>query len=119
MHKVSNEQSDNARAKRRYVAALLIFGTNGLITSTINLPSPEIVLWRTLLGCAVLLVCANVEAGCPTRTRFSFYCGVGRGNGDKLGISVRGVQNGWRGAFLARVLFGTSVGDGSGSNGST
>lgn len=60
MHKASNGRSNNARAKRRYVAALLIFGTNGLITSTINLPSPEIVLWRTLLGCAVLLVCAQM-----------------------------------------------------------
>ncbi len=59
MNRKPNSQSSNARAKRRYGAALLIFGTNGLLASSIDLPSPEIVLWRTLLGCAVLLGCAR------------------------------------------------------------
>lgn len=59
MHKTSNNQANTTRAKRRYIAALVIFGTNGLLTSAIDLPSPEIVLWRTLLGCATLVACAR------------------------------------------------------------
>lgn len=59
MHKEPGDKTNAVRAKRRYIAALAIFGTNGLLASAIDLASPEIVLWRTLLGCAVLAVCAR------------------------------------------------------------
>ncbi len=42
------------RSYLRYIAALLLFGTNGLLVSAIHLPSCEIVIFRTLLGSGVL-----------------------------------------------------------------
>ena len=34
----------------KYIAAMLIYGTNGIVASFIDLPSEEIVLMRTLIG---------------------------------------------------------------------
>lgn len=41
---------------KRYITALLLFGLNGIVASFIELGSYEIVMLRTLLGSAVLLV---------------------------------------------------------------
>ena len=38
----------------KYIAAMLIYGTNGIVASFIDLPSEEIVLMRTLIGDALL-----------------------------------------------------------------
>ena len=38
----------------KYIAAMLIYGTNGIVASFIDLPSEEIVLMRTLIGGALL-----------------------------------------------------------------
>lgn len=45
------------RSFNKYLASLLLFGSNGIVASAITLPSSEIVLMRTLLG-ALLLVAA-------------------------------------------------------------
>lgn len=45
------------RSFKKYLASLLMFGSNGIVASAIALPSSEVVLTRTLLG-ALLLVAA-------------------------------------------------------------
>ena len=44
-----------SRSFKKYLASLLMFGSNGIVASAIALPSSEVVLTRTLLG-ALLLV---------------------------------------------------------------
>jgi drug/metabolite transporter (DMT)-like permease len=44
----------NKRALFKYIAALLLFGSNGIIASMITMGSHEIVMFRTLIGCIVL-----------------------------------------------------------------
>lgn len=39
----------------RYIFALLLFGTNGIVASHIRLSSYEIVFWRTLIGSGLLI----------------------------------------------------------------
>ena len=46
-----------SRSFKKYLASLLMFGSNGIVASAIALPSSEVVLTRTLLG-ALLLVAA-------------------------------------------------------------
>ena len=46
-----------SRSFKKYLASLLMFGSNGIVASAISLPSSEVVLTRTLLG-ALLLVAA-------------------------------------------------------------
>ncbi len=82
MDKASDGQSSIGRAKRRYILALLIFGTNGLLTSAIHLPSPEIVLWRTLLGCVALLACARaLRLAAPRGRDLAFIAASGAAMG--------------------------------------
>ena len=45
----------------KYIAALLLFGSNGIVASRIHLESSEIILLRTLLGS--LLLAAVAAAG--------------------------------------------------------
>lgn len=52
----------------KYFAALLLFGSNGIVASNINLPSYEIVLLRLLLGSLFLITVFAVS-----RQRFTFY----------------------------------------------
>ena len=40
----------------KYIAGLLLFGSNGVVASAISLPSYQIVYLRTMLGAALLLV---------------------------------------------------------------
>ncbi len=40
----------------KYIAALLLFGSNGVVASAIDLSSYEIVLLRSVIGGALLLV---------------------------------------------------------------
>lgn len=51
----------------KYFAALLLFGSNGIVASNINLPSYEIVLLRLLLGSLFLITVFTVS-----RQRFTF-----------------------------------------------
>ena len=39
----------------KYIAALLLFGSNGIVASRIHLESSEIILLRTLLGSMLLM----------------------------------------------------------------
>jgi len=46
----------NNRAAFKYIAALLLFGSNGIVASYIPLSSPEIVFTRTLIGSLFLVL---------------------------------------------------------------
>lgn len=52
----------------KYLAALLLFGTNGIVASAINLGSLQIVFLRTLLGSLFLLAVYLLTGG-----RFTFH----------------------------------------------
>lgn len=54
------DSSGMRKAYLQYFAALLLFGSNGLLVSAINLPSSEIVFLRTLLGSGVLFAAVAV-----------------------------------------------------------
>lgn len=47
----------------KYLAALLLFGSNGIVASHILLPSHEIVFFRTLIGSAFLLLLFIISKG--------------------------------------------------------
>ena len=40
----------------RYVAALLLFGSNGIVASMITMTNREIVMFRTLIGSIFLII---------------------------------------------------------------
>jgi len=44
------------RAYSKYIAALLLFGSNGIVASHISLSSYEIVFTRTLIGSLFLIL---------------------------------------------------------------
>ena len=48
----------------KYLAGLLLFGSNGVVASYIHLSSCEIVLLRSVLGAALLLGLVNTGVGC-------------------------------------------------------
>lgn len=52
----------------KYIVALLLFGSNGIVASLISLNSYEIVLFRTLIGSVFLLVLYLVST-----KRFTFF----------------------------------------------
>ena len=63
----------------KYIAALILFGTNGVVASAIALSSPQITLGRTALASCVMLLClvmgralngrGQVAEGEPTTAR--------------------------------------------------
>lgn len=56
------------RSYFKYIIALLLFGSNGIVASFINMDSYEIVLLRTLLGSLLLLAIFVIGKG-----KFTFY----------------------------------------------
>ncbi len=62
----------------KYFTALLLFGSNGIVASLINLSSYEIVLLRTLIGSALLMAIFFLGRGKLTfyknRRQFLFLC---------------------------------------------
>lgn len=62
----------------KYFTALLLFGSNGIVASLINLSSYEIVLLRTLIGSALLMAIFSLGRGKLTfyknRRQFLFLC---------------------------------------------
>jgi drug/metabolite transporter (DMT)-like permease len=52
----------------KYILALLLFGSNGIVASHISLSSYEIVLLRTLIGSILLFALSSL-----TRVRFTFW----------------------------------------------
>lgn len=86
----------------KYFASLILFGMNGIVASFINLNSYEIVLLRTLLGSAFLLL--MFFAG---RKKFSFYkYGV-----QMLFLAVSGIAMGasWMLLYEAYARIGVGV----------
>ncbi len=69
----------------KYFAALLIFGTNGLVASHISLPSHEIVFWRSLIGSisliAIFLLTGNKFTFMKHKKDFMFLALSGLGMG--------------------------------------
>jgi len=59
----------NRKAFLKYILALLLFGSNGIVASCIGLNSLHIVLLRTFIGSVFLLTLFLLTGG-----KFSFYC---------------------------------------------
>ena len=66
-------EKDEKRAYIKYISALLLFGSNGIVASHIALNSYEIVLLRTAIGSAFLflLFLLMAETGCSYMKPFS------------------------------------------------
>ena len=58
----------NNKAFVKYIFALLLFGSNGIVANFIDLSSQNIVLLRTLIGSILLIAVFIISGG-----RFSFY----------------------------------------------
>ena len=86
----------------KYLLALLIFGTNGVVVSHISLNSYEIVFIRTLMGCALL-----VALYLSTRPKISFY----KHKQSFLFVVISGVAMGvnWMALFEAFQQIGVSI----------
>lgn len=69
------------KAWLKYIAALFLFGSNGIVASHIHLTSYEIVLLRTLLGSLLLMVLFFVGGGRLTvfQHRHALFCLLGSG----------------------------------------
>lgn len=55
-----------------YLLALLLFGSNGIIASCIDLSSREIVLYRTFIG-SLLLITIFALGACKGKNHWTFY----------------------------------------------
>jgi len=86
----------------KYIAALLLFGSNGIVASRIHLESSEIILLRTLLGS--LLLAAVAAAG---KHAFS---GI-RSRADFMYVVLSGISMGvsWMFQYEAYQLVGISI----------
>ena len=62
------------KAYIKYIASLLLFGTNGIVASMIHLSSYEIVLLRTLLGSLFLFSLFLITRGKPTFYKHKKQC---------------------------------------------
>lgn len=58
-----NEKKETSKAYILYILSLLIFGTNGILVSNINLESSQIVFLRTLLGGLLLTFFVIIRGG--------------------------------------------------------
>lgn len=92
-----------------YLAALLLFGSNGIIAAAIALPSSDIVLLRTFLGVFSLVTILAITQrhtlqapSRPPRSRSSDP--FGSRTGRQLDFSVPRVSDDWRRRLLAAVL---------------
>lgn len=52
----------------KYILALLLFGSNGIVASYISLTSYEIVFWRTMIGSFLLILIFLL-----TKRKFTFF----------------------------------------------
>ena len=90
------------QAYLRYVAALLLFGTNGIVASRIALSSVEIVLLRTLIGSLLLLA-----VFCAGKQKLAM-----RGNGKSLlfvVLSGAAMGAGWIFLYEAYAQIGVGI----------
>lgn len=75
----------------KYFSALLLFGTNGIVASLIDLESNQIVLYRTFLGSLILFAIFLI-----TRNKFSFF----RHKKDFFFLCLSGISMGASWLFL-------------------
>ena len=90
------------KAYFKYIAALLLFGSNGIVASHIHLTSYHIVLLRTLIGSILLILLFYI-----TKNRISFY----KHPKDCVFICVSGIAMGasWMFLYEAYNQIGVSV----------
>lgn len=90
------------RAYAKYILALLLFGTNGIVASRIALSSYEIVLLRTMIGSILLIALFLLNKG-----RFQFY----RRKKDFLFLAISGMAMGisWMFLYEAYQQIGVSL----------
>lgn len=81
----------NNKAALKYITALLLFGSNGIVASRIPLSSPEIVFTRTLIGSLFLVI---VFVGSRQRARAT------RNRRHFLYLAISGVAMGTSWVFL-------------------
>ena len=85
---------ENSKAYIKFIISLLIFGSNGLVASLIDLSSHQIVLLRTLIGgiflSAILLYQKKPLAALKNKRHF-FCSNVWCINGNKLAVFIRGL----------------------------
>ena len=87
----------------KYIAAMLLFGTNGIVASQITLSSYEIVLTRTLLGSLFLVslfVFSKQQLHCWRNKRHFLYLAV---SGIAMGLN-------WMFLYVAYTQIGVSLG---------
>ncbi|MCM1543830.1 MAG: DMT family transporter [Ruminococcus sp.] len=86
----------------KYIAALLLFGSNGIVANFISMNSYEIVLLRTMLGSLLLLLIFLLSKG-----RFTFH----RHKKDSLFLAVSGIAMGtsWMFLYEAYARIGVSI----------
>ncbi len=90
------------RSYFKYIFALLLFGSNGIVASFISMNSYEIVLFRTLLGSFLLLAIFILGKG-----KFTFY----KNKRCSLYLSVSGIAMGtsWMLLYEAYTRIGVSI----------
>ncbi len=86
----------------KYIAALLLFGSNGIIANSIHMESFEIVFLRTMIGSVLLIVLFLVTGG-----KFTFY----KHKKDLLFLSISGISMGasWMFLYEAYKQIGVSL----------
>lgn len=86
----------------KYILALLLFGSNGIVASYIDLSSYEIVLLRTLIGSILLISIFLLGRG-----KFGFY----KNKKDFLFLAVSGIAMGtsWMFLYEAYAQIGVSI----------
>lgn len=89
------------RSYGKYIVSLLLFGTNGIVSSHIGLNSSEIVFWRTLIGSVLLLAVFVLTGG-----RFTFY----RQKRQFASLALSGVATGLSWLFLYEAYQQIGVG---------
>lgn len=75
----------------KYISSLLLFGSNGIIAGQTNLPSAEIVFWRTMIGTILLAAVFAAGRRRPVCTKYRF---------DLLMIILSGIAMGLSWIFL-------------------
>ncbi len=86
----------------KYIFGLLLFGSNGIVASFIELSSYEIVLLRTLIGSILLIAVFFISGG-----RLTFY----KHKGQFLFLAVSGIAMGasWMFLYEAYARIGVSI----------
>ncbi len=92
----------NNKAFFKYIFALLLFGSNGIVASFIDLSSQNIVLLRTLIGSVLLIAIFFISGG-----RLTFY----KYKKQSLFLAVSGIAMGtsWMFLYEAYARIGVSI----------